>query len=71
MPKIRQYFYFLILGTPISAIQRALVWIVILERISDTYTNCTFIAHVIGEIGACTFCHYPALIEIFGWIADG
>ena len=73
MPKMRHYFYFLILGTPIFGIRRAqrpLVWIVILERISDTYTNCTFIAHVIGEIGTYAFCHYPSLVEIFGGVAD-
>jgi hypothetical protein len=74
MPKIRQYFHFLVHGTPIFGIrraQRALVWIVILERISDTYTNCTFIAHVIGEIGTYAFCHHPSLVEIFGGVADG
>ena len=74
MPKIRQYFHFLIHGTTIYEIRsapRALVWAVILERISDTYTNCTFIAHVIREIGTCAFCHYPSLVEIFGRVTDG
>ena len=42
-----------------------------LERIANSDTNGAFISHIIGEISGGTFCHYPALIEIFGRVADG